>query len=434
VLPGSEPFTSASPDARDDNEEQNRYCRSSKQREDSRSDTIESRDTSPSSSLSWIDEVDVGKISIKDASATPECNSPSNRYVKIGSSSVIGRGQFSCVVRAIDSKLMKLCAVKEVNTSNESYRVQAEAELTFVRSFGGVSVKHENIVVIYRAFVSQSTTTFVMEYASMGSLQDVIDAVGVSQVVLTDCANDNLAMAHTSILPIILPLSWISAIGKAIFSALNFLHINEYVHYDVKPTNVLLFKSGNAKLADFGCCRKLGTNGHETLGQPICADGACATTGGTLAFMSPEQLLGSSAIGAKSDIFSTGLTLLECIESSSDQERCGYWDVLEITEMRTKEIEKRQDLPFALQRLLLLCFSEEDDRPTASTLLDHDFLRNTKAKITDSAFIRLTQSISSLPRATQKEIDETVEELKERHGACVAKAAAALLTNQLTQN
>jgi serine/threonine protein kinase len=269
-----------------------------------------------------------------------------------------------------------------------------------------------------------------MEYASMGSMQDVIDAVGVSKVAIDECENESLAMTRTSILP----LSWISAIGKAVFSALNFLHINEYVHYDVKPSNILFFRSGEVKLADFGCCRKFDTNKSEALGQPTCADGACATTGGTLAFMSPEQLLGSSAIGTKSDIFSTGLTLLECIESSPDQERCGcgYWDVLEITEMRTREIERRQDLPCALQRLLLLCFREEDDRPTASALLEHDFLRNAKAKIIDSAFTRLAQTIPSLPRATQHEIDETVEEMKERHGACVAKAAATLLTNQLS--
>jgi len=409
--------------------------------EDNCSDIIESRDTSPSSSLSWIDEVDVGrnstsKIPLKDVSATPECN----RYVKIGSDSVIGRGQFSCVVRAIDSKLMKLCSIKEVNTTNESNRGQAEAELNFFQSFGGVSVKHSNIVNVHRALVSKSTTTFVMEYASMGSMQDVIDAVGVSKVAIDECENDSfdecendiLAMTRTSILP----LSWISAIGKAVFSALNFLHSNDYVHYDVKPTNVLLFGSGEVKLADFGCCRKFDTNKNEVLGQPTCADGACATTGGTLAFMSPEQLLGSSAIGAKSDIFSTGLTLLECIESSPDQERCGcgYWDVLEITEMRTKEIERRQDLPCALQRLLLLCFREEDDRPTASALLEHDFLRNTKTTITDSAFTRLAQTIPSLPRATQHEIDETIEEMKECHGACVAKAAATLLTNQLSHS
>ena len=431
VLPGSEPFTSASgcPDARDDDEERIFHHHPSKKCGGNRSDIIESRDTSPSSSLSWIDEVDVGtssKIPLKDVSATPGCN----RYVKIGSNSVIGRGQFSCVVRAIDSKLMKLCAIKEVNTTYESNRGQAEAELNFFQSFGGVSVKHSNIVVVHRALVSQSTTTFVMEYASMGSMQDVIDAVGVSKVAIDECENDSLAMARTSILP----LSWISAIGNAVFSALNYLHINDYVHYDVKPTNVLLFGSGEVKLADFGCCRKFDTNQNEALGQPTCTDGACATTGGTLAFMSPEQLLGSSAIGAKSDIFSTGLTLLECIESSSDQERCGcgYWDVLEITEMRTKEIKRRQDLPCALQRLLLLCFRQEDDRPTASALLEHDFLRNAKAKIIDSAFTRLAHTIPSLPRATQHEIDETVEEMKERHGACVAKAAATLLTNQLS--
>lgn len=425
VLPESEPFKSHPPDARDDSS-----C-TSKLHEGNLTNPSESRDTSPSSSLSSVDEIDVGvgNISLKDSSVTQESDSTSDRYTKIGSSSVIGRGQFSCVNRAIDAKLMRLCAIKEVNVSNESNRGQAEAELQFVRSFGGVSVKHENIIVIHQTFVSHSTISFVMEYASMGSLQDVIDAVGVSQFAIPgrSTGNENVAMPHKSILP----FSWISTIGKATFSALNFLHINNYAHFDVKPANILLFRSGNVKLTDFGCCKKLDATGNEILGHHFGAGGSCTTTGGTMAFLSPEQLLGSSAIGTKSDIFSTGITLLECVESS-DQERCGYWDVLEITEMRTKEIGRRHDLPRPLQHLLLLCFSAEDDRPSADSLLEHDFFRSTKARITDQAFSCLAQTLSLLPRAAQHDINKAVEEMRERHGTCAAEATAALLMKELT--
>ena len=426
VLPdsasASEPTRPQAPDARDD-------CCTPKLHKDDRDDIRESRDTSPSSSLSSIDEigVDVGNISLKDSSGVAESDSLSNRYIKIGSR-VIGRGQFSGVVRAIDSKLMSLCAIKDINTCNESNRGQAEAELKFVRSFGSVSVKHENIVVIHQAFVSHSTTTFVMEYASMGSLQDIIDAVGVSQFAISDCSTNDENVAtplHTSILP----FPWISAIGKATFSALNFLHINNYAHFDVKPGNILLFRNGEIKISDFGCCKKLGTKGSDIMGRPVSADGACATTGGTLAFMSPEQLLGNSAIGTKSDIFSTGITLLECVESF-EQERCGYWDTLELTEMRTKEIGKRHGLPRPFQRLLLLCFREENNRPPADALLDHDFLLGTEARITDRAFTCLAETISPLPRAAQRDIDEALERMREQHGPLAAKAASELFNER----
>lgn len=429
VLPesvsASEPIRPQAPDARDD-------CCTPKLHKDNHDDIRESRDTSPSSSLSSIEEVGVGigNISLKDSSSDSESDSLRKRYIRIGSNSVVGRGQFSCVVRAIDSKLTRLCAIKEINTSNESNRGQAEAEVKFVQSFGGVSVKHENIIAIYQTFVSNSTTALVMEYASMGSLQDVIDTVGISQYAVSDCATKNEIVAmrpSTSILP----FSWISAIGKATFSALNFLHINNYAHFDVKPGNILLFRNGEIKISDFGCCKKLVANGREMLGQPSSADGVCANAGGTLAFMSPEQLLGSSAIGTKSDIFSMGTTLLECVQNS-DQERCGYWDWLELTEMRTKEIEKRRDLPRPFQHLLFLCFRDEKDRPSAGTLLDHEFFRGTEAKITDGAYNCLAETISPLPRASQQDIDEALEILKVQRGSLGAEDASQLLTMELS--
>ena len=424
VLPVSESIRPQAPDDRDDR------C-TPKLRKGKRDDLKESRDTSPSSSLSSIDEVGVGigNISLKDSSAVSESDSLRNRYIKIGSNSIIGRGQFSCVVRAIDSKFMRLCAMKEINTSNESNRGQAEAEVKFIQSFGGVSVKHENIIAIHQTLVSNITTTFVMEYASMGSLQDVIDTVGISQYAVSDCATINENVAGPP--PVsILPFSWISAIGKATFSALNFLHINNYAHFDIKPGNIMLFGNGEIKISDFGCCKKMATKGSEILGQRICGDGACAATGGTLAFMSPEQLLGSSTIGPTSDIFSSGVVLLECVESS-DQERCGYWDVLELTEMRTKEIDKRRDLPRSFQHLLLLCFRDESDRPSAGALLDHDFFRGSEARITDRAFTCLAETISPLPRASQQDIDEALEMMRVHHDSFAAEAALGLLRKDL---
>jgi serine/threonine protein kinase len=55
------------------------------------------------------------------------------------------------------------------------------------------------------------------------------------------------------------------------------IHKLGFLHRDIKPANMLLGKDGYAKLADFGLCGRLNSNGH------------CYARGGTLSFMSPES-------------------------------------------------------------------------------------------------------------------------------------------------
>ncbi len=85
---------------------------------------------------------------------------------------------------------------------------------------------------------------------------------------------------------------------RQIASALGHAHGRGVVHGDVKPANILLDRSGNAYLADFGVARLLDDEDNRW--------------GGTPAFMAPEQLRGEPAAPA-ADQYALGRTLLEML-------------------------------------------------------------------------------------------------------------------------
>src|SRR5262249_56826025 len=75
-------------------------------------------------------------------------------------------------------------------------------------------------------------------------------------------------------------------------------HDRHLVHRDLKPTNLLLTKSGRVKLADFGLARQF----CSQLTDP-------RSLLGSLEFMAPEQSLDPSAVGKEADIYGLGATL-----------------------------------------------------------------------------------------------------------------------------
>jgi hypothetical protein len=82
--------------------------------------------------------------------------------------------------------------------------------------------------------------------------------------------------------------------------ALEAVHQAGLVHQDLKPTNILIDPAGQPRLIDFGLARF----------RHAWDQGAGTVSGGTPAFMSPEQARGQvNAIGARSDLFALGAVL-----------------------------------------------------------------------------------------------------------------------------
>ena len=88
-----------------------------------------------------------------------------------------------------------------------------------------------------------------------------------------------------------------------VLSALDYAHSRGVVHRDIKPANMMLTPGGVVKLMDFGIA-KAATDQKLTM---------TGTTVGSLYYMSPEQIQGMTALDARSDLYSLGVSFYELV-------------------------------------------------------------------------------------------------------------------------
>jgi len=103
------------------------------------------------------------------------------------------------------------------------------------------------------------------------------------------------------------------AIIVQLCSALETVHRNGIVHRDVKPSNLLISRGSTGdqgvELIDFG----IATAGNE---PPDAATPKLTKMGellGTVEYMSPEQIMESAPIDARTDVYAAGVVLYECL-------------------------------------------------------------------------------------------------------------------------
>jgi serine/threonine-protein kinase len=102
-----------------------------------------------------------------------------------------------------------------------------------------------------------------------------------------------------------LPVSETMKIVCDVLEALDHAHARGIIHRDVKPANVVLSSRG-AVLLDFGIARAVAASANDQLTRSGIAVG-------TSSYMSPEQISALREIDHRSDLYSLGCMLYECI-------------------------------------------------------------------------------------------------------------------------
>ena len=140
---------------------------------------------------------------------------------------------------------------------------------------------HANIVQMIDYFHIDEDYFLVLEYVDGEPLSELIDKTG------------GKGLPEKQALPIV----------KGMLAGLDCAHRLAILHRDVKSSNVLVDRSGRARLTDFGIAMQAGGT----------AWGRDRHVVGTPAYMSPEQLRNSASIDHRSDVYSAGVVLFEAL-------------------------------------------------------------------------------------------------------------------------
>ncbi len=154
----------------------------------------------------------------------------------------------------------------------------------------------------------------------------------------------------------LLPVPAAFHIAVELARGLDFAHSHGVVHRDVSPSNILLSRAGEVKIADFGIA---------VAAQPMIrpAPGAKRRVMGKWRYMSPEQARGEP-VETRSDIFSMGAVMYELLTGEKLFPGDEVEDIVRnINDMPLpRPSETRRDLPKRLDEILLPALNREPER------------------------------------------------------------------------
>ncbi len=184
----------------------------------------------------------------------------------------LGQGGMGQVFRALDHALQRYVAVK-VLRRGKSQRDDKQIELLLQEAIAQARVNHPNVATIYHVSRDDGDPFLAMELVDGGTLAARIK--------------------HGP-----LPFNEIALIASQIVEALRVSLQFDIIHGDIKPNNLLIKKSGDIKLSDFGMARSATKEEGES------------DLGGTPNYLAPELLHGDQP-SVQSDMYALGVTLYE---------------------------------------------------------------------------------------------------------------------------
>lgn len=216
----------------------------------------------------------------------------------------IGSGGMGVVYRAWQPSLQREVALKVVRTdrlhlraARERFRKEAEAI---------ARMHHPGIVPLFAVGEDDGIPWFAMELVDGRTLDEGFAAIGSSRPSALRGEDLRCALGCDETARLAFDGTWTEAcvhIGVQVADALSAAHDAAVLHRDVKPSNVIVTRTGRVMLFDFGLAQSIGpdrrlTRTGDSVGSPI--------------YMAPEQIRGAAA-DPRTDVYGLGVTLYELL-------------------------------------------------------------------------------------------------------------------------
>lgn len=185
----------------------------------------------------------------------------------------IGEGTYGTVFKAKHKDTLEIVALKRVRLDEDDEGIPSSAlrEICLLKE-----LKHKNIVRLYDVMHSEKKLTIVFEYCDQ-DLKKYFDS----------CQGE-------------IEPNVVKSFMYQLLKGLAFCHEKHILHRDLKPQNLLINKTGELKLADFGLARAFGI--------PVRCFSAEVVT---LWYRPPDVLMGAKLYTTSIDIWSAGCIFAE---------------------------------------------------------------------------------------------------------------------------
>jgi len=251
-------------------------------------------------------------------------------YEVIGALGAGGMGEVYKVRNTLSDRLeaMKVLLPQSVGSAEQAERFLREIRLQ-------AALDHPNIAALRTALRHGDQLVMIVELVEGTSLQALLEQR-----------------------PLAVPEA-VSYFAQAL-AALDYAHGKGVIHRDIKPGNILLARNGMVKLSDFGIARL-------ARDRKLTASG---TTLGSIYYMSPEQVTGSSELDFRADIYSLGVTFYESVTGKRPFQGEGEYAILSahVSQTPAPPKELNSAIPPELDQIILKAMAKQpsDRFPTAA--------------------------------------------------------------------